>query len=80
MLFRSGASPSSSGFALVASAAFEDADWHARLVSALSAADTVMSLDPSLASAADNPMGQAVLAWGLHFGPLWRRLGAPPAP
>jgi len=72
-----GASPSSSGFALVASNAFGDTTWHAQLVSALSAANAVMSVDPRLASAADNPMGQAVLAWGLHFGPLWRRLGAP---
>lgn len=74
-----GASPSSSGFALVASNAFGDASWHAQLVSALSAANAVMSVDPRLAGAADNPMGLAVLAWGLHFGPLWRHLGAPEA-
>ena len=72
------ASPSSSGFALVASRAFGDDRWHDQLHSALNAADAVMAVHPSLAAAADNPMGQVVLAWGLHFGPLWTRLGPPP--
>lgn len=70
------ASASSSGFALVASRAFGDDVWHRQLVSALGAAETVMAVSPGLAEAADNPVGQAVLLWGLGFGPVWERLGA----
>lgn len=35
-----------------------------------------MAVDPMLAAAADNPVGQAVVQWGLGFGPVWARLGA----
>lgn len=68
------ASASSSGFALVASRAFGDHAWHASLKAALLAANVMMVVMPSLAQAADNPVGQAVVHWGLVTGPLWQRL------
>jgi hypothetical protein len=73
------ASASSSGFAIVASRAAGDDDWNRALVHALAAANAVMAVDPSLAAAADNTIGQSVIAWGLGFGPLWARVG-PPSP
>lgn len=73
------ASASSSGFAIVASQAAGDDDWNRALVHALAAANAVMTVDPSLAAAADNAIGQSVIAWGLGFGPLWARVG-PPSP
>lgn len=69
-----GASASSSGFAIAASRAFGDEAWHGQLTAALGAAEAVMAVHPLLARAADNPVGQAVVLWGLSFGPLWQRL------
>ena len=73
------ASASSSGLALVAATAFGDDRWRGQLVTALGAAEAVLALDPELARVADNPVGRSVLLWGLGFGPVWSRLGAPPA-
>ena len=70
------ASASSSGFALLASQAFGSDAWNRQLRRALGAAFLVMKVDPYLATAADNPVGQSVVLWGLSFGPLWERLGA----
>ena len=70
------ASASSSGFALLASQAFGSKRWNRQLHRALAAAFLVMKVDPFLAAAADNPVGQSVVLWGLSFGPLWERLGA----
>lgn len=71
------ASASSSGLAIAASVAYGDARWNRQLVRALGAAETVMAMDPRLAAAADNPVGTAVITWGLGFGPLWDRIGPP---
>ena len=73
------ASASSSGLAIAASRAYGDTGWNAALVAALGAAEAAMAVDPALAAAADNPVGQAVVQWGLGFGPVWSRLSAPPA-
>jgi hypothetical protein len=71
------ASPSSSGFALLASAAFEDEDWHAELERALGAADAVIAVDPVMAAMADNAVGDAVLLYAASFGPLWQKVQTP---
>jgi hypothetical protein len=68
------ASASSSGFALLASRAFGSRAWNRQLRRALGAAFVAMRLDPALAAAADNPVGQGVVLWGMSFGPVWQRL------
>lgn len=77
-----GASASSSGFALLAARLFDDQPTLDALTRSLGAADLVLALDPALAAMADNAMGDAVLAYALGAGPLWRRIGtvalAPP--
>jgi hypothetical protein len=73
------ASASSSGMAVVASRAFGDEHWNGQLVDALGAAEAVLAVDPHLAEMADNPVGRAVLLWGLGFGPVWDRLAVPRA-
>ncbi|MCB9797810.1 MAG: hypothetical protein H6741_34455 [Alphaproteobacteria bacterium] len=70
------ASASSSGFAILAARAFEDKRWSRQLVGSLGAAQTVMAVHPGLAAAADNPVGQSVITWGLSFGPLWAEIEA----
>ncbi|MFT5681358.1 MAG: hypothetical protein ACI8RZ_002264 [Myxococcota bacterium] len=70
------ASASSSGFALLASSAFESRAWNRQLRRALGAAFLAMKIDPSLEAAADNPVGQGVVLWGLSFGPVWERLSS----
>ncbi|MEN0066410.1 MAG: hypothetical protein AAGA48_30015 [Myxococcota bacterium] len=70
------ASPSSSGFALLAAHAFDDGPRYRGLTRALRAADVVLALDPRFAEEiASNPMGEVVLLHGLTFGPLWERVG-----
>ena len=71
------ASASSSGLAIAAAAAWGDARWHGQLRAALGAAEVVMATDPRLAAVGDNPLGQAVILWGLGFGPTWARLEKP---
>ena len=71
------ASPSSSGFALLASAAFEDEVWHTELERALGAADAVIAVDPVMAAMADNAVGDAVLLYAASFGPLWQAVRVP---
>lgn len=71
------ASASSSGFAIAASAAFDDRSWNRKLRRALGAAELSMRVLPALSEAADNPVGQSVILWGVHFGPLWSAIGAP---
>lgn len=68
------ASPSSSGFALMASRAFGDEATFARLARSLRAADAILALDPRFRQIASNPMGDVVLLHALTFGPLWERL------
>ena len=70
------ASPSASGFFLVASRAFDDRGHHRRLVRALDAADAVVALDPQMAEMADNPVGDAVILYAFTFGPLWAEVGS----
>ena len=48
-----------------------------RAAAILGAAELVMAAFPPLAQAADHPLGQAVVAWGLGLGPLWAELGSP---
>jgi len=72
------ASPSASGFFLLASRAFDDRGNHRRLVRALDAADAVIAMDPEMAAMADNPVGDAVLLYAFTFGPLWAEVGAYP--
>jgi hypothetical protein len=68
------ASPSSSGFALLASRAFEDDATFASLARSLHAADGLTRLDPRLGELADNPMGDVIVLHALTFGPLWREV------
>ncbi|MEQ1565054.1 MAG: hypothetical protein ABMA64_05405 [Myxococcota bacterium] len=70
------ASPSSSGFALLAARAFGDEGTYRTLARALGAADVVVALDPRLAELAANPMGDVILLHALTTGPLWERIGA----
>ncbi len=73
------ASPSSSGFALMASRAFGDDETHQALVRSLDVANVLVHLLPHMISVADNAVGDAVLLHALTFGPLWgemeRRFG-----
>ncbi|MFH1467110.1 MAG: hypothetical protein ABIO70_22190 [Pseudomonadota bacterium] len=69
------ASPSSSGFALMAATAFGDEPTRAALERSLHAADLLVRLDPRLAALADNAVGDAVLLHALTFGPLWAEIG-----
>ncbi|MCA9491839.1 MAG: hypothetical protein KC621_18030 [Myxococcales bacterium] len=72
------ASPSSSGFAILAAHAFGDAHTARQLSRSLAVADVVVHLDPRLEALADNPMGDVIVLHGLTFGPLWTRLGSEP--
>ncbi|MCB9685142.1 MAG: hypothetical protein H6738_07030 [Alphaproteobacteria bacterium] len=72
------ASPSSSGFAILASHAFGDERTARRLSRSLGVADVVVHLDPRLEQLADNPMGDVIVLHGLTFGPLWARLASEP--
>jgi hypothetical protein len=69
------ASPSSSGFALMAARAFGDDATLGALTRSLGAADLVTALDPRLAALAANPMGDVIVLHALTFGPLWQELG-----
>ena len=73
------ASASSSGFALLASRAFGDGSLHRQLARSLRAADLLLELDPALAEAAGNPMGDVILLYALGFGPLWDTVRRPPS-
>jgi hypothetical protein len=68
------ASPSSSGFALMAATAFGDEPTRTALARSLHAADLLVRLDPRLAALADNAVGDAVLLHALTFGPLWAEI------
>lgn len=68
------ASPSSSGFAILAATAFDDQAYLTSLVDALGIANTVLQIDPALATMADNPLGNAVILYGLSSGPLWQAI------
>lgn len=70
------ASPSSSGFALLASRAFEDDRRHTALARSLRAADLLLVLDPRMAELAGNPMGDVIVLYALNHGPLWAKLRA----
>lgn len=70
------ASASSSGFAIGAAAAMQDTATLAALERSLLAADAVMLVYPALAEAADNPMGNVIIAHGTKFGGVWSRLSA----
>jgi hypothetical protein len=72
------ASASSSGFALLASKAFDDDDWHQALVRALGAAALLLSVDSELSEMADNQVADAVVLYGLVEGPLLDRLAQMP--
>jgi hypothetical protein len=68
------ASPAASGFALVAASAHGDDATRARLVRAIRASDVLLTLDPRLSQMAEAPMGDAILQFGLGFGPLWAKI------
>jgi hypothetical protein len=68
------ASPSSSGFALMASRAFGDDETHQGLVRSLGVAGTLIRFMPHMISVADNAVGDAVLLHALTFGPLWEEM------
>lgn len=72
------ASPSSSGFALMAARAFGDDRTFDALARSLGAADVLVRLDPRLAALADNPMGDVIVLHALTFGPLWEAVRRPP--
>ncbi|MBX2801832.1 MAG: hypothetical protein KTR31_29405 [Myxococcales bacterium] len=66
------ASPSSSGFALMAARAFDDERSFRALARSLRAADLLQVVDPRFAQLASNPMGDVVLLHATTFGPLWQ--------
>lgn len=70
------ASPSSSGFALLAARAFGDDRTFDRLARSLHAADLLVAVDPRMATLADNPMGDVIVLHALTFGPLWEEARA----
>jgi hypothetical protein len=68
------ASPAASGFALVAASAHGDDATRDKLVRAIRASDVLLAIDPRLSQMAEAPMGDAILQFGLGFGPLWAQL------
>lgn len=68
------ASASASGLAIAASAAAGDRVWGRQLERALGAAEVCMWGVPFLREMADNAVGNAVLLWGLGFGPTWAEI------
>ena len=62
-----------------AATAFQDAEHEIALRRALDAADLMLALDPELAAAADNPVGESVLLYAMSFGPLWAQLAEAPS-
>ena len=53
----------------------QDTDTVAALERSLLAADAVMLVYPALDEAADNPMGNVIIAHGTKFGGVWSRGG-----
>jgi hypothetical protein len=72
-----GASPSSSGLALVAARAFGDRELCSGLLATLELAGFPVRTGRSLRYAASNQVGDAVMLYAAALGPLWRRIGAP---
>ena len=70
------ASPSSSGFALVAAATFSDRELLTRLLASLDYAGFPQHDPNGLSYAAGNEMGDAVLLYALTEGPAWDRLSS----
>jgi hypothetical protein len=70
------ASPSSSGFALVAAATFEDKELLTRLLASLDYAGFPERDATGLTYSAGNEMGDAVLLYALTQGPAWDRLSS----
>lgn len=68
------ASPASSGFALIAASAHGDTRTRRKFVRAIRAADVLLRVDPRLSQMAEAPMGDAIITFGLGFGPLWARI------
>ncbi len=67
------ASPSASGFALMAASAFDDWETFAGLAASLGLAGFPVSDDQGLRYPPANPVGEAVIAYGLLQGRLWAR-------
>ncbi|MBN1417313.1 MAG: hypothetical protein JXP34_00975 [Planctomycetes bacterium] len=69
-----GISASSSGLAFVAAATFEDRPFLEGLLASLSLGGFPIERDGTLAYAASNPVGDAVLLYAMTLGPIWRRV------
>jgi hypothetical protein len=69
-----GASPGSSGLALVGAAAFGDRDYFAELCASLNFAAFPVEEDGTLRFAASNQVGDAVMLYAMVLGPLWREV------
>lgn len=70
------ASPSSSGFALLGAASFGDGDFLQSLLTSLDMAAFPIDDGGGVRYAASNQVGDAVLAYALTCGPLWRKVMA----
>ncbi|MHC4714195.1 MAG: linalool dehydratase/isomerase domain-containing protein [Planctomycetota bacterium] len=73
-----GASPSSSGLALMAAASFGDRDFYAGLVASLEFAAYPSRRDGALRYCASNQVGDAVIFYSTVVGPLWEKVLSAP--
>ena len=71
-----GISPSSSGLALVAAAAFDDKPFFEALTTSLNYGGLPVADDTGLRYAASNPVGDAVILYAMVLGPLWEAVEA----
>lgn len=71
-----GASPSSSGLAMMGAAAFGDADFHRRLATSLNFVGYPVDDDGKLRFCASNQVGDAVILYSMVLGPLWEKIRA----
>ncbi len=69
-----GASPSSSGLAVMAAAAFGDVDYFASLCSSLNFGAFPVERKGTLKYCASNQVGEAVLLYAMVLGPAWEKV------
>ena len=69
-----GASPSSSGLAVMAAAAFGDTDYFASLCSSLNLGAFPVERNGTLKFCASNQVGEAVLLYAMVLGPAWEKV------
>lgn len=69
-----GASPASSGLALLAASAFEDRAFLSRLLTSLRFAGFPLERNGALKFCAGNQVGDAVILYSIVLGPLWQKV------